>query len=221
MRIEQKTISTMLADEGKVFKRKSDGYIVGDSISLGYDYYEADIPLLHPHAFTKDDFEEIDMPQEWKKTDPIRKVATLKRVDEIIKENIAEMNNLDLSDNEALEVAHWFPTLYETDGYKEGDAIVMGARVQYDGKLYAAMQDFTISSAFTPSIHTASLWCEVIAEGSELGGFENPIPYEGNMALESGKYYSQDGVVYVCVRDSGAPLYNALKDLVGIYVEVA
>ena len=211
----------MVADEGKVFQRKSDGYIMGDTITLGYDYYDAEIPLSAPHATSAEDYEEIDRPTEWRKAETIHQVRRLKRTDEIIKENIAEMNNLDLSDNDALEVAHWFPTLFETDGYKEGDAIVMGARVQYDGKLYAAMQDFTISSAFTPSIHTASLWCEVIAEGSELGGFENPIPYEGNMALESGKYYSQDGVVYVCVRDSGAPLYNALKDLVGIYVEVA
>ena len=41
------------------------------------------------------------------------------------------------------------------------------------------------------------------------------------MELENGKYYSQDGVTYLCTRDTGIPVYNPLKDLVGIYVEVA
>lgn len=47
-----------------------------------------------------------------------------------------------------------------------------------------------------------------------------PIPYDGNMALESGKYYIQDDVVYLCNRDTGQPVYNALSELVGLYVEV-
>lgn len=220
MRIEQVTTSKLLADAGKVLVRKSDGYIVGKEHSLGYNYYEANVPLSHPHAFTKDDFEEIDMPSEWKEPNPIRQVTRLKRTDELIKQNIAEMNSLDLSATEALEVQHWFPTLYETEGYTEGQPIAKGARVQYEGKLWEAMQDHTITSAFTPSIHTASLWCEVVAEGSEMGSLDNPIPYEGNMALEEGKYYEQNGVVYLCVRDTGVPVYNDLKDLVGIYVEI-
>ena len=48
---------------------------------------------------------------------------------------------------------------------------------------------------------------------------EDPIPYDGNMALESGKYYSQSGAVYLCTRDTVNPVYNALADLVGIYVK--
>ena len=37
--------------------------------------------------------------------------------------------------------------------------------------------------------------------------------------LEEGKYYSQDGKVYLCTRDSGIPLTHALSELVGLYVE--
>ena len=48
---------------------------------------------------------------------------------------------------------------------------------------------------------------------------DDPIPYCGNMALESGKYYSQDGKVYRCTRDTGDPVYNALSELVGLYIE--
>lgn len=219
MRIEQTTTSRLIADEGKVLIRKSDGYIVGSSHSLGYDYYEANVPLSHPHAFTKDDFEEIDRPAEWKEPNPINQIARLKRTDEIIKRNREEINNLGLSDSQALEVRHWFPTLYETDGFQEGDAISAGTRVQYEGKLYAAMQDGIISTAFVPSLATAALWCEVVEEGADVGTLETPIEYNGNMALESGKHYTQNGKVYLCVRDTGAPVYNALADLVGIYVE--
>ena len=221
MEIIQIETSLLRAAEGKVLRKKSSGEIYGKECHIGYNYYEVGVGLAHPLGLTPNDFEDVDMPQGYEENgNVIDQVRRLKRTDEIIKQNIAEMNNLDLSANEALEVAHWFPTLYETDGYKEGDAIVMGARVQYDGKLYAAMQDFTITSAFAPSIHTASLWCEVVEESEENGTLENPIPYEGNMALEEGKYYTQSGVVYLCVRDSGAPLYNALSDLVGIYVSV-
>lgn len=41
----------------------------------------------------------------------------------------------------------------------------------------------------------------------------------GNMALESGKYYLQGGVTYLCTRDTGIAVYQPLADLVGVYVE--
>jgi len=44
------------------------------------------------------------------------------------------------------------------------------------------------------------------------------IPYSGNMALETGKYYNQSGKTYLCNRDTGNPVYNALAELVGLYV---
>jgi hypothetical protein len=39
------------------------------------------------------------------------------------------------------------------------------------------------------------------------------------MTLEAGKYYLQDGVIYLCIRDTENPVYNALAELVGLYVE--
>ena len=41
------------------------------------------------------------------------------------------------------------------------------------------------------------------------------------MELFNGKYYSQNGVVYKCNRDTQQAVYNPLADLVGIYVEIA
>jgi hypothetical protein len=87
------------------------------------------------------------------------------------------------------------------------------------------LQDHTVLAINAPSIATASLYVEVTPDytegGEEFGTLENPIAYNGNMALENGKYYEQEGVVYLCHRDTGVPVYNALKDLVNIYVEVA
>ena len=38
--------------------------------------------------------------------------------------------------------------------------------------------------------------------------------------MESGKYCSQSGVVYLCTRDTVNPVYSDLAGLVGLYVEV-
>ena len=221
MRIEQITTSRMVADEGKVFVRKSDGYIMGDTITLGYDYYDAGLPLLAPHAVNIEDFEEIERPAEFKGRKVINEVKSLKRAEEICKGYTQEINSLNLSPAEALQVQSWYPTLSETEGYEEGKPIFTGTRVQYYGKLWEVRQDHNIASHFAPSLATASLWKEVTEEGADVGTLENPIPYDGNMELEEGRYYSQDGVVYVCTRSTGVPVYNALKDLVGIYVTEA
>lgn len=47
------------------------------------------------------------------------------------------------------------------------------------------------------------------------------IRYSGNMNLTAGLYYIQDDVIYLCNRNTGQPVYNALSELVGLYVEVA
>ena len=112
--------STLLkAGEGKVLRKKSSGEIYGKECHLGYNYYEVGVGLSHPLGLTPSDFEDVDMPKGYEENGfAIDQVARLKRTDEIIKQNIAEMNNLELSANEALEVQHWFPTLYETEDYK-------------------------------------------------------------------------------------------------------
>ncbi len=70
-----------------------------------------------------------------------------------------------------------------------------------------------------PSTAAAALY-EVI-EVEHAGTKEDPIPYASTMELFKDKYYTEDGILYLCVRDSGQPLYQALKDLVGNYVNIA
>lgn len=115
------------------------------------------------------------------------------------------------TDADALESIELFP-LWKPDTHYEKDE-----RVRYDGKLYRIRQEHTAQAHQPPSIDTASLYTEVTlaTEGEDA---QHPIPYNGNMELHSGKYYAQDGVTYICTRDSGVPLYNSLRDLVNIYV---
>ena len=40
-----------------------------------------------------------------------------------------------------------------------------------------------------------------------------------NEEMTEGLYYTQDGEVYLCTRDTGIAVYNDLSELVGLYVE--
>lgn len=114
------------------------------------------------------------------------------------------------------EIAVEAPAVYPT--WKEDVEYVIGQRVLYNDILYKVLQDHTSQATWTPD-ESASLY--TIVDEVHSGTVDSPIPYDGNMALENGKYYTQDNVVYLCNRDTGVPVYNALKDLVGLYVVVA
>ena len=115
-----------------------------------------------------------------------------------------------LTDSEALEVRVLHPEWASDTDY------TAGYKVQRSGSLWRCLQAHTSQAGWEPE-NAASLWTEICETHS--GTPEDPIPYNGNMALESGKYYSQDGKVYRCTRDTGNPVYNALSELVGLYVE--
>ena len=117
-----------------------------------------------------------------------------------------------LTDTEALEAVALFPA------WAVGVAYTKDERIQYDGKLYKVVQAHTSQADWTPPLVPA-LFAEVAAQG-QGDTPDNPIPYNNNMELVKDKYYSQSGVVYVCFRDTGIPVYNDLKDLVGLYVTV-
>lgn len=63
---------------------------------------------------------------------------------------------------------------------------------------------------------TESLYERIDIENE--GTIDNPIPYEPPMEIFEGKYYTEDGVTYLCTRDSGVALTHALSALVGQYV---
>ena len=116
-----------------------------------------------------------------------------------------------LPDSEALEAVTLYPDWAAGQDYPEG------FKAQRGGALYKVLQAHTSQDGWEPE-NAPSLWTEICE--SHAGTLTDPIPYSGNMALEEGKYYSQSGVVYLCTRDTVNPVYSALADLVGIYVEV-
>ena len=123
-----------------------------------------------------------------------------------------QINTLTVDDKTALRMKEFYPT------WKESVSYTSGFKVQYNGKLWRCKDPgHTSQAGWEPSINTASLWEEICE--SHDGTLDDPIPYSGNMALENGKYYMQDGMIYKCVRDTVNPVYNALADLIGLYVE--
>lgn len=123
----------------------------------------------------------------------------------------AQINTLTVDDQTALRMREYYPE------WAAGQAYAVGYKVQFGGKLYRCLTAHTSQADWTPD-KTATLF-ERIDETHD-GTLYDPIPYDGNMALTYGLYYTQGGVVYRCTRDTGNPVYNALADLVGIYVEV-
>lgn len=117
-----------------------------------------------------------------------------------------------MDDQSALSGVELFPVWAAASDYAAGD------RVQYGGRLYRCVQAHTAQMGWEPE-NAEALWTEVCE--SHAGTMDDPIPYSGNMALELGKYYTQDDIVYRCIRDTGNPVYHALAELVGLYVEVA
>lgn len=123
-----------------------------------------------------------------------------------------QINSLVVDDNTALRMAEFYPEWASDTDY------TAGYKVQRGGKLWRCHQAHTSQTGWEPE-STPALWAEICE--THDGTLADPIPYESNMALESGKYYSQIGVVYRCTRDTINPVYNALADLVGLYVEKA
>ena len=93
-------------------------------------------------------------------------------------------------------------------------------RLRYDGTLYRVRQLHTSSALYPPGSTGSEALYEEVAEPGQGDTPDNPIPYNNNMELFEGKYYSQNNVVYICTRSTGTAVFNPLADLVGIYVEV-
>ena len=130
------------------------------------------------------------------------------KIKNLLLEKVAEQ-----TDEEALENIELFPTWQSRIGVQ----VEQGERLYYDDKLYKVQQTHTPQEDWRPDA-TASLYVQVIAE-SDAGTIDNPIAYEVNMELVEGKYYTEEGVKYLCVRALTQSVWH-LADLVGNYVEV-
>ena len=122
-----------------------------------------------------------------------------------------QINTIAVDDNTALRMVEFYPE------WSAGQAYTAGYKAHRGGKLWRCLQAHTAQTGWEPE-NAASLWTEICE--SHDGTKYDPIPYNGNMALQSGKYYTQNNILYLCNRNTGQPVYNALAELVGLYVEV-
>lgn len=144
----------------------------------------------------------------------IPKTASAPRMADIAKLLMLTVNTMSLTDNDALSVKSVYPE-WETLIGKE---VKQGDKMQCDGRLWKVIQQHTVQEQWRPGTGTESLYTEIVETAS--GTADDPIPYNNNMELEQGKYYIQDGITYLCTRNTEIPVYQPLADLVGIYVEL-
>lgn len=130
----------------------------------------------------------------------------------------AGSNAVERTDSEALAVQGIYPIWENLIGQTAEN---IGFKMTHAGKLWKTKQaNYTFVAVWEPgAAGTESLFEEVCED--HAGTLNDPIPYNGNMELFEGLYYSQNDVVYLCTRSTGAPVYHKLSELVGIYVEVA
>lgn len=124
---------------------------------------------------------------------------------------LIKMRN-DATDETALETVDLYP-----EWKPDTDYTVDGLRYLYNDHLYKIRQAHRSQAQYTPDIVPALY--ELVVVGHS-GTADDPIPFETGMKISKGLYYTENGIRYRCTRDSGNPLYNALADLVGIYVVV-
>lgn len=122
------------------------------------------------------------------------------------------INTYALSDEQALKVKDLYPAWEDL----VGQALTAGYKLTYNGDLYKVIQAHTAQSDWLPSA-TPALYglvgTGVSTGGEHAGTREDPIPYEQMMVIEQGKYYTQDGILYVGLMDAPNGYPNDLKDL--------
>ena len=120
------------------------------------------------------------------------------------------------SDAKALQYMELYPK------WSEGIAVNVDERYQYNGRLYKVGQAHTTQADWPPDI-TPALWTVIDVE--HAGTLEDPIPAVASMEYIKGKYYSENGVVYLMNRQGMADgesivLHYTPSQLVGQYFEV-
>ena len=126
------------------------------------------------------------------------------------------INTIELTDAQSLQFKSLYP---KWESFINGK-LEQGYKVLYNDKLYKVRQTInTVLENQPPSIETAALYEEI--NETNAGTKEDPIPYNNNMELFEGKYYSQNGVIYKCTRNTEQAVYHDLSSLVGLYVEIA
>lgn len=143
-------------------------------------------------------------------------MMTIQKINEIADAIVLLKNQI--TDEQAVEMKILYPKWKDlvANNYTAQET---GYRFVHEGKLYKTLQaSLPFMEQWIPGQGTESMYARI--DETRAGTLEDPIPYEGNMILENGKYYIQEEVIYKCNRDTGIPVYQKLSELVEIYVEI-
>lgn len=152
-------------------------------------------------------FAELELKiREWEKN---RQPLSIMDVLELIL--LQQINTMEVDDATSIRMKQFYPE------WKAGTQYNAGFKIRHNDKLWKVIQAHTSQVGWEPE--TVPALFEQLDE-THSGTREDPIPYSGNMALCQGLYYYQDGVFYVCTRDTINPVYHHLKELVGLYVDI-
>lgn len=173
--------------------------------------------VLTRYEFDSQEFTELMNSEAWTHGEdyvqPNEDYAKVRAMQILTAETKANINTMKMSNTEALSVKEFYPE-WSADSVQ----VKQGEKYEYNGKLYEVVQDHTTQSNWSPG-NQSSLWVEVVEDHE--GTLEDPIPYNEElnpmwqgMILEEGKYYTQSGVVYKCIRNTGNKVTHNLADLV-------
>lgn len=139
----------------------------------------------------------------------------LQKVDALVAAIPATINTRNFTEQEALENMEWFPVWGDENAYmgmpvEKGFMFRHKAEGEAEYSLYKVLQPHTLSAEWIPGQGTESLYAKV---SLHKGTKEDPIPYEQNMLIEEGKYYTQDGVLYIGLQTTLTGYPSDLKDM--------
>lgn len=211
------------SSEGKWIRAAFGSYLTQTSATEDVNRVIA-IEVYIPNEESNDEWEEIS------KEDAERIFAAKKaakgeieypqeKVNQMIGLFASQINNMEISDTEALN----FKDLYPSWDKFIGQSLKANYKINHNDNLYKTLQEIATvldQDGYRPGeVGSEALYAEI--NETNKGTLDDPIPYNNNMELFAGKYYSQNGVTYKCTRNTEQPIYQDLSGLVGIYVEKA
>ena len=123
----------------------------------------------------------------------------------------AQINTLAVDDTTAVRMTGFYPE------WAAGTDYAVDYKVQHKDRLYRCRQAHTSQEGWSPDI-TPAMW-EVV-DVTHAGTLDDPIPAVPNMQYYTGKYYIEDGMIYLCTRDTGQAIAQLPGDLIGVYFTV-
>lgn len=129
-----------------------------------------------------------------------------------------QINTLSVDDDIALRMKSYYPKWQELTA-TQFTAEKSGYKFTYGEDLYKTVKDKQqFLSNWVPGQGTESIFERI--DETHTGTKDDPIPYKVNMTVYIDKFYTEDGILYRCIRNSGQALHNKASELVKQYFEI-